>query len=72
MEKKYAEAAVEFARQVNDGRMGYIGTCGTMRHRTGGRRPRCVGGPQRTGNRVASGVGQLTGRGSHPNNRTMP
>jgi uncharacterized protein YbjT (DUF2867 family) len=26
MEKKYAEAAVEFARQVNDGRMGYIGT----------------------------------------------
>jgi NAD(P)H dehydrogenase (quinone) len=26
MEKKYAEGAVEFARQVNDGRMGYIGT----------------------------------------------
>jgi uncharacterized protein YbjT (DUF2867 family) len=26
MEEKYAEAAVEFARQVNDGRMGYIGT----------------------------------------------
>jgi uncharacterized protein YbjT (DUF2867 family) len=26
MEKKYAEGAVEFTRQVSDGRMGYIGT----------------------------------------------
>ena len=26
MEKKYAEGAVEFVRQVGDGRMGYIGT----------------------------------------------
>ena len=26
MEKKYAEGAVEFMRQVSDGRMGYIGT----------------------------------------------
>jgi nucleoside-diphosphate-sugar epimerase len=26
MEKKYAEGAVEFLRQVNDGRMGYVGT----------------------------------------------
>jgi hypothetical protein len=26
IEKKYAEGAVEFMRQVSDGRMGYIGT----------------------------------------------
>ena len=69
MEKKYAEAAVEFLRQVSDGRMGYIGTVRDDGPFVIGRASTTLRdvGHREPGVAVASGVGRLTLR--HSSNR---